>query len=104
MQSIQVCTSAPPEYERNVVAGPGKAEANTVLRFDPQALRDSSIRWFVSQNGIILAADRVSELHIDYVYQRFDAKNMVASSGVTPRLVPPERWNSFCFIALSASL
>ena len=50
-------------------------------RFSPEAFRDLIIRWFVSQNGFILAADRVSELHIDYVCQRLDAKKMVASRG-----------------------
>ena len=42
----------------------------------------------VSQTGIILAVGRVSELHIDCVYQRFDAKKRVASSGVTPATGP----------------
>ena len=75
----------PPEDKRNVIAGRGKPESNTVIRFNPDAMRDSRIRWYVSQNGIILAADPVDELYIDYVYKRLDAKKAGAGSGETLR-------------------
>ena len=52
-----------------------------MIRFNPDAMRDPRIRWYASQNGIILAADPVDELYIDYVYKRLDAKKAGAGSG-----------------------
>ena len=50
-----------------------------------------------SQNGTLLAADQASELHIDYVYQRLDAKKTVASSGVTPAATPVGAFKKLLF-------
>ena len=46
---------------------------------------------------IILAADRVSEQHIDYVYQRLDAKEAVASGGVAPATGPIGAYKELLF-------
>ena len=73
----------PPEDKRNVIAGRGKTEANSVVRFQPEALRYERTHWYVSQNGIILAAERVDELYIDYAYKRLDATESATGSGVT---------------------
>ena len=68
-----------------------------VIRFSPIALRDPSIQWHFSQSGIILAADRVSEQHIDDVYQRLDANKVVAISGVTLAAGPTGAYKKLLF-------